>query len=405
MKSKRKITKERVNDAQANPDGESYLWDSDLAGFGLRIYPSGKKTYFVQYRFGRRQRRLQLGSHGVLTPDEARRLAKKALGTLAHGKDPVAELDAQNAEITVAELCKLYLENGCPTKKESTLVSDRGRIARHILPLLGTVQVSAVNRADVEKFLKDVATGKTARDVRTKARGRSRVRGGKGVATRTVGLLGGIFTYAQNLGLRPDNPVRGVKRFQDRRLERFLCPDELKRLGQALDAALSDGEQPSAVFAIFLLTLTGCRKSEILRLKWSEVNWQAGCLVLPDSKTGHKIVPLGRPAIGMLGMLAKDGRSERVFPGRGDQEFKGLQKVWERVRVDANLSGVRLHDLRHTFVSAGVSVGIGLQTMGKLVGHKATETTARYAHLAPGVTSQAANQVTELIAEQLAHKF
>jgi len=261
--------------------------------------------------------------------------------------------------------------------------------------------VRSVQQTDVERFLKDVAGGKTAVDQKTKPRGRSRVRGGKGAATRTVGLLGAIFSYAQKLRIRADNPVRGVKRFEDRRMERFLTPNELRRLGAGIEAARAAGENSAALAIITLLALTGCRKSEILTLRWSDVRWEAACLVLGDSKTGYKTVPLGTPALRLLSQMRAGGAKGYVFSGREDEHFKGLQKVWERVRARADLSDVRLHDLRHTYVSAGASDGVGLTVIGRVVGHRSTATTARYAHFARDVVHDAADRVSTLVAQSL----
>jgi integrase len=396
-----RISKTTVDHSIPRPSGEYFIWDDDIAGFGLRVYASGKKTYVAQYRFGRRTHRLKLGTHGALTPDEARKLAKKALGDVAHGRDPAYESKRLKETISVSGLCDLYLAQGCATKRTSTLATDRGRIERHIKPLLGRLAAQTVQRPDIEKFLKDIAAGRSATDVRTKLRGRARVRGGKGTASRTVGLLGAIFTFAQNSGLRDDNPVRGVKRFKDRRLERFLSSDELLRLGVALNEAQAEGERAGAIAAIHLLALTGCRRGEVMTLRWREVHRSAGCLVLPDSKTGHKIVPLGTAALDVLDQIPAGDPGDFVFPGQEGKPFQGIQKVWERVRAKASLNGVRLHDLRHTFVSVGVASGLGLTMLGKIVGHRSPETTARYAHVAKDAAHMAADAISSAISNSL----
>lgn len=396
-----RISKSSVDHSDPRASGEYFLWDDDIAGFGLRVFPSGKKTYVVQYRLGRRTHRLKLGTHGALTADEARKLAKKALGDVAHGKDPALEGKRLKETISVSALCDLYLARGCATKRPSTLATDRGRIERHIKPLLGKLAAQTVKRSDVERFLKEVAEGKSATDVRTKSRGRARVTGGRGTASRTVGLLGAIFTFAQNSGLRDDNPVRGIKRFKDRRLERFLSSDELLRLGTALKEAGADGECRSAIAAIHLLALTGCRRGEVMTLRWGDVHERASCLVLRDSKTGHKIVPLGAAALDLIQKIPVGAPADFVFPGQEGKPFQGIQKVWERVRARASLDDVRLHDLRHTFVSVGVASGLGLTMLGKIVGHRSAETTARYAHVAKSASHEAADAISLSIRNSL----
>lgn len=395
-----KLTKSRI-DAAKPRDVEYLIWDHDLSGFGLRVFPTGRKTYFVQYRMGRRTRRLKLGTTSVLTADQARIAARKALGRVANGTDPAEERRAIRNDITVSALCDLYLSEACATKKPSTLATDRGRIARHIKPLLGNLAVGAVQQADVERFMKDVAAGKTAVDEKTGPQGWAHVTGGRGTASRTVGLLGSIFTYARKRALRPDNPVHGVRRFKDRRMERFLTFDELNRLGLALKEARKAGASQSAIAAIELLAMTGCRRGEILSLEWKHIDWDARCFVLPESKTGHKIVPVGEAVVVKLLSLRPENADGYVFPGRAGGHYNGVQKVWKRVRTLAKLNDVRLHDLRHTFISTGINAGLSLSLMGKVAGHSDTQTTARYAHLIPGATHGAANQVSELVAKSM----
>jgi integrase len=394
-----KLTKSKIG-ALKTLTVEYIVWDDDIPGYGVRVYPSGKKTFFVQYRLGRRTRRLKLGGTSILTADQARNAAKKALGMLANGSDPASDRYALRNDITVSKLCDLYLTEGCTIKKPATLATDRGRITRHIKPLLGGRSVRDVKHSDIERFLNDVAAGKTAVDIKTKPHGRARVKGGRGTATRTVGLLGAIFSYAQRRQIRPDNPVRGIKRFKDRKMERFLSIDELTRLGFALSAAEVEGENKHALAAIYLLAVTGCRRSEVLTLKWGNIDWTAKCLVLPDSKTGHKIVPVGEAVLEKLRTLVPaDGY---VFPGnKPNKPFEGIQKVWVRVRARAGLSNVRLHDLRHTFISAGINNGLSLAVMGRIAGHKNTETTARYAHLVASSINIAADRVSSLVASAL----
>ena len=243
-----KLTKRAVDFilAAGVPAGQSelYAWDADIPGFGMRVKASGVASYLIQYRnkFGR-SRRFTLGRCAVLTPEEARRKAKLLLASVLAGGDPADERAGFRNDLTIAELCDVYLAEGCGSKKPGTLSMDRSRIERHVKPLLGHIKVGALNRAAVERFSLDVANGKSARDQKTASRGRSIVRGGKGVATRTLGMLGAIFQFAVNRGLRPDNPIRGVRKFADGKKERFLLPAEYLRLRQALDGYSGDGGQ------------------------------------------------------------------------------------------------------------------------------------------------------------------
>ena len=340
-------------------------------------------------------RRMTIGAHGSpWTPDAARKEAAKILGQVAQGADPAKTKQADKAVLTVSELCDHYLEVGVGTKKASTLATDRGRIERHIKPLLGNRRISDVTRADVSQFMQDVAAGKTAADVKTGKRGRAIVMGGKGTATRTVGLLGGIFSFAVEAAWLKENPVRGVKRYRDRRNERFLAAGELTRLGEALAAAEASGENPFALAIIRLLILTGARKGEIERLKWEEVDRQFQYLRLGDSKTGQKLIVLNAAALAILDRVPRNALSGFVFPAtKSGGWYQGTPKVWRKIRVSANFQNVRLHDLRHSYASVAISRGKSLSLIGVLLGHNSSATTMRYAHLSEDPVRAAADDI------------
>jgi integrase len=384
----------------AKPKEKDYfLWDADLKGFGLKVCAGGRKSYVCKYRVGTGRgaptRRMTIGAHGSpWTPDAARKEAAKILGQVAQGADPAKVKQADKAVLTVSELCDQYLEAGTGTKKASTLATDRGRIERHIKPLLGHRRITDVTRADVSQFMQDVAAGKTATDEKTGKRGRAIVTGGKGTATRTVGLLGGIFSFAVEAAWLKENPVRGVKRYRDRRNERFLAAGELTRLGEALAAAEARGENPFALAIIRLLILTGARKGEIERLKWEEVDRQFQYLRLGDSKTGQKLIVLNAAARAILDRVPRNALSGFVFPATKSRGwYQGTPKVWRKIRVSANLQNVRLHDLRHSYASVAISRGKSLSLIGALLGHNSSSTTMRYAHLSENPVRTAADDI------------
>lgn len=399
---KKRLTPQAITALKPDPLREYSVQDAIEPALLVRVRPSGAKSYQVRYRpKGTRgqPRRYIIGSVDSLSLAKARTEAEriKALATLA--EDPAAEKAARLRQLTVSELCDLYLNEGTGTKKASTLSTDTGRIERHIKPLLGKKVAADLSAGDVERFMRDVAAGKTAADIKTGPRGRAIVEGGKGTAARTVGLLGGIFSYAQRRGLRTDNPVRGVKRFPDRKNERFLSPRELAALGEALRGLESDGVNSSAVAIIRLLTFTGARKNEITGLRWSEVDLERGCLRLADSKTGAKTIPLGPPALTLLADLWRDGLTGFVFPAEaGGDHFQGTEKVWRKLRDRAGLPGLRIHDLRHSFASLGLAGGDALPVIGKLLGHADIKTTSRYAHLADDPVKLAAASISSRIA-------
>jgi integrase len=408
-----KLTKRAVDAAKVT--GKDYfLWDEEMPGFGLRILASGRKSYVLQYKVGGRNgqtRRKSLGLHGVLTPEEARIEARKWLAERAKGKDPIAEHAADRKAETVDQLCRSYLaaagqglilgKKNRP-KKGSTLATDRGRIERHIIPLLGRKRVRDITHADVNRFMRDVIAGKTAADIKTGFRGRAIVEGGAGTAARTVGLLGGIFSYAVSEGLRTDNPVRGVKRPSDQRRDRRLSPEDYRALGEALVEAETEGENRAAIAAVHILALTGARLGEIAKLKRNEIDRQGRALRLIDSKEGTSIRPLGAAALGVLERVSRPLPPEGgvyVLPGKeGDRPYGGLPKAIGRIMARrAELNGVTAHVLRHSFASVADELGYTEATVAALLGQQSASVTRRYIHQLDRALIAAADRVSSYI--------
>lgn len=314
----------------------------------------------------------------------------------AMGGDPQGQKTERRAEMTVRELCELYMAEGTATKKEATLQIDRIRIKRHINPRIGVMKVTDVARGDIQRLMIDIGNGRIRKDATP------HTRGGKGAAARTVGLLGGIFNFAVERGFVDESPVKGVKRYRDNRRDRFLSSAELARLGDVLTELEADGGDPRHVAIIRLLALTGARKSEIACLRWSELDLDRGLLRLGDSKTGPKVIPLGEAALELLAALKPNG-GKYLFPDRRrpDQPTANLDWAWVGIRRKAGLDDVRIHDLRHTFASAGLANGEGLPLIGKLLGHAHVATTSRYAHLADDPLRAAADRISRNVAETL----
>src|SRR5215472_8533632 len=311
---------------------------------------------------------------------------------------PGALRAADRKAATMEELCDLYLAEGVATKKPSTVRNDRSRIARHIKPLLGRRKIREVTRADVERFQRDVAAGRTAGDRRTGYRGRSIVTGGQGAARLSMILLSAIFTFALRRELRDDNPCVGVPRYKPGKSERYLTAAEQMSLGDALSAAEQAGTNPNAVAVIRVLALTGARAGEILSLRWQDVDFERTCLRLADSKTGAKVVPLGAAAMQVITAQERRAGTDHVFPGAHGGPLGSIGKIWRQVRGAAGLAEVRLHDLRHSFASNIVNAGGSLPVIGALLGHRSTQTTARYAHLADDPLRAAADRTASRIA-------
>lgn len=364
-----KLTKRFVDSVKPPETGEATYWDDSLPAFGLRVRPSGRKTYVLMYRVNGRLRKATLGQHGTLTPDEARTEAHEQLGAVRKGHDPAAERADRRRAPTMADLAERYLaEHADVHKKATSAARDREILRTRIFPALGSRKVAEVTRADVGKLHHSM------RDIPYRA-------------NRTLALLSKMFNLAEAWGLRPDgsNPCRHVRRYREKRRERFLSREELARLGDALQQADQEGsEAPDAIAAIRLLIFTGCRKSEVLQAQWEMVDWERACLRLPESKTGAKVIALNTPALQVLtGLQARTDGSPWIVGGQEKGTPLGsLDGAWQRIRKSVGLENVRLHDLRHSFASVAAGAGQSLPMIGKLLGHTQAATTQRYAHLA-----------------------
>ncbi len=381
-----RLTK-RVIEAAEIQAAEHFIWDDTLPGFGVRVLPSGRKGYIVQYRAGRRSRRMSLGPSTVLTCEQARTRAITIIAAARGGDDPAARRDADRRTATVKELADRFDKEHVSLRiKESTAKGYRRLLQLTILPALGRHRVTEVTRADIAKLHHDL------RHIPYEA-------------NRCLEVISKMFSLAEMWGLRPDgsNPRKHIKKYAEEKRERFLSPAELKRVGEVLREMEREGiELPSAIAAARLLILTGCRLNEIMTLQWEHVDLPGKALRLPDSKTGAKVVHLGQPAIDVLEKIARVETNPWVIVGTlPGARLTDLQPFWQRVRARAGLDDVRIHDLRHTFASTAVASGQGLPMIGKLLGHTQVQTTARYAHLASATVKTAASDVSAEIAASL----
>lgn len=387
-----KLTKTVADGATYQGNGQSrcVLWDDALPGFGLRVYPSGKKSFVLFYRAGRQQRLMVLGSYGVLTVQQAREKAQKVLASVLDGADPIETRQQERTAPLVSELAERYLrEHARPKKKAASIEADERLLRLYVLPALGRRTVESLGTEDASKLHHNLHKKPIQ-------------------ANRVLALFSKLMSLAERWGMRAPgtNPCRLVERFRENKRERFLSSAELIRLGEVLAEAERDAsEHLSALLALRLLLLTGARKSEILTLRWDEVDFERSCLRLRDSKTGQKVIPLGAAALELLTTAPREeGNPFVCFGEKAGQQFIGLQRPWQRLRKKAGLPAVRLHDLRHTHASVGAGAGFGLPIIGRILGHSNPSTTARYSHLADDPLRHAANHISAEIAAHLTRR-
>lgn len=397
-----RLTKRAVDAAEVR-EKDHVIWDDELPGFGLRVFKSGKRSYILQYRAAGRSRRYTIGLHGIWTPDTARKEARVQLGKIAQGENPAEARQLDRNAMTVAELADLYIEamdaglimgKGGRSKRPSTIYVNKGQLRGHIIPLIGQRRVQDLTKADVTKMMNDVIAGKTKAVRKTKKRGKSILRGGRGTASKCVGLTGSMLTYAISMGIIDHNVAHGIRKPKDQVRDRRLTEDEYRTLGRVLSRAEKDDELAWTVGITRLLALTGCRRGEVIALKWSEVDFENSCLRLADSKEGASIRPIGLPAIELLETLIETTTSEFVFPGkRGAATYGGLPRQWRKMFGDTELSDFTAHVLRHSFASIANDLGFTESTVATLLGHATHTITSKYIHSLDSVLIMAADTV------------
>jgi integrase len=368
---------------------DAIIWDQGTgaaSGFAARRQKGEAVNYFIKYRTrDGRQRWHTIGRHGSpWTPETARAEARRLLGLVASGGDPAGAKAATKAAPTVEALAYRFLTEHAETKRKSSTAKEYRRLVENvILPVLGKRRVADVGRAEITRL------HHARRETPTEA-------------NRTLALLSTMFNWAERLGERPNgsNPCRHVERFPQSRRERFLSPEELARLGDALAAWRGSPYVPAT---IKLLVFTGARLGEILGLQWQWINFERGEARLPDSKTGAKTLHLPPPAMEVLAGLPKIAGVPYVLGAKRGTTF--VEAPWRRIREAAGLAGVHLHDLRHSFASVAAAGGMGLPIIGKMLGHTQAQTTQRYAHLASDPVKEAAATVSGKIAAAMNGKL
>ena len=347
---------------------QQILWDSEISGLGLRVYPSGRKSWVLRYRLGRRRRIVTLGQFGIFTLEEARDYAgEKLLELKKTGKDPLARSAIGE---TVAEVIPRYLRAKAAEVKESTLATYRTKL-NHVSAELGELPIDELGERDLRRMVASVTKN-----------------AGPAAAKQCLQQASALLDWSAKRGLRERDAPNPAAAIEPKEIGsaaprgRKLTSKEMRRLGTELES--EEEVRPEAadtVAAIRLLALTGARRREITDLIWREVDLDGKCLRLEDSKTGPRVVALPTPALELLASMRRGDTDERVFPADKHEVGYAIQYTWRRVRERAGLHGVRLHDLRHTFVTRGLGANFSSAVVGNLVGHRSTQTTQRYEHL------------------------
>jgi integrase len=362
------------------------LRDIEFRGFGARRQKD-RTSYFLQKKVEGRVRFFTIGPHGQpWTADSARKAAHRILNGLADGVDPTVERRRLRDKPSLRTVTETFFEEHGPKLKQRTRAEYQRLADRHILPELGSRRIDDIARSDVSKL-----------HAGHKATPRQ--------ANHILAVLSKIMSWSEDQGWREEdtNPCRRIAKYRENRRERFLTIEEIARLGKVLRTAEDNLTQNIyAIAAIRLLLLTGMRLSEVLTLKWEYIDAGRRLILLPDSKTGFKPVPLNPPAIEVLKRLPRVKDNPYVIVGhkKGDH-LKDLQAPWRALRADAKLGNCRIHDLRHSYASFAAASGASLPMIGALLVHKHVATTARYTHLANDPVQQLNDEIGAMIGKHL----
>jgi len=367
------LTKKIIDALQYNGTAQHIVWCDDPACFGVRIYPSGKKSYVVTFRHNNIKSIMVLGNCQTMTLDKARKDAKKHLNDVVHGINPMANKRLEKQGKLVKDLCKAYLEGHAIHKKSGK--DDLSRINRFILPAWGNLPMTDIKRADVKAL--HTKLGKQ----------------GHYQANRVYSLISKMFNYARAEGLVPEdhiNPCFGITKFKEEKRERFVSHEEFPRLAEAINAELNQ----SVVYAVWLYLLTGVRKNELLTLKWTDIDFTRKELKLSDTKNGKAhYLPLSSSALEVLNQIPRLDGNPFVIVGKNQGcHLVNIDKPWQRIRAAAGLEDVRLHDLRRTVGSWLAQSNNSLHLIGKVLNHSNQSTTAIYARFGNDAVRDALEQ-------------
>ena len=377
-----KLTDKLIKGLVAPERGNRIAYDDDVKGFGIRVTAAGAKAFILTYWSAGRQRRYTIGRYPDWPLATARAEAKKLkLGLRANGSDPLARLEAERSAPTMANLCQRYLEEHASKKRAASRADDAGMIRAFVLPAFGPKKVAEITFSDCDGLHRKITR-----------------RGTKHRANRVIALLSKAFNLSIRWGWRPDNPCKGIERNPEGKRTRYLSADELVRLTEVL----AEHDDQQAANTIRLLLLTGARSGEVFGARWADLDLENGVWTKPGhttkQRTEHR-VPLSAPALELLTALRAQAADDAgfVFRGRHGGRRFDLKKPWPKICTAAGITGVRVHDLRHTYASLLASAGFSLPMIGALLGHTQPGTTHRYAHLFDDPLRQATERVGAII--------
>jgi len=390
MSTNQKLTKRFIESITPHETSELLLWDSELRGFGIRVFSSGRRTYFVQYRnqFGS-TRRKKIGVHGNITADQAREEAKKLLGDVAKGADPSKDHQNEKTKPTFEKLAAEYLEFCIKeNKRPKSLKEDRRMLNSILLKRFSFKKLDEITTHEIQQLHHEL------RDTLY-------------VANRVRSLLHRMFNLAIQWKWMTINPVRGVSKYKEQKRTRWLDDEEVQRLF----SVLATYHNQSVANIVRLLILTGARYTEVVSATWNQFDLERGTWTKPDHSTKQQQmhhIPLSIQVIEILKHMKAKAEADFLFPGKiPGQPLKDIKKSWHTIRKAAGFPEVRIHDLRHTHASHLVSSGLSLSIVGKLLGHTQASTTQRYAHLADAPLRQATeffgNKVERLTTKDAVH--
>lgn len=383
-----RLTKTFIESLPTPEARASFAWDDKMSGFGVKVLPNGKRKYVLKYRTrgGRAgtQRWLSLGAHGSVTVNQARALAQRALATVADGGDPQAQRNAVATAPALSDVWNRYERDHLGLRKDATQRNYRAIWEDRLKPAFGNQRVKEISRGDVDAFHKKWASTPYQ-------------------ANRILALLSKLMSLAEEWEWREGtNPCRHISKFRERARQRFLSGEEIAAVRSASTKLLADSEITAHAASILeLLLLTGARSGELASARWAWVDWELQIIALPDSKSGAKTIYLSKDAVRVLREQEKRSKpQDYIYPGRSaGKHIHNLRKPWARICEKAGLSGVRVHDLRHTAASLALGSGTSLAIVGRLLGHTQVQTTLRYAHLDTDPALRAADLIGQRVRE------